>query len=96
MRPEESNDVTPVETQAAAHLVTAATIPVRDMACESCVEAIEEILGGLPGVEEVRVSLEEGRVQVRYDEGMVTSGRLADALRAERFEVGTPSTEVRK
>ena len=42
-------------------------IKVEGMDCQGCVKSVTRMLSGLPGVETVDVSLEEGRARVSYD-----------------------------
>ncbi|MHB1170078.1 MAG: heavy metal translocating P-type ATPase, partial [Longimicrobiales bacterium] len=50
------------------------------MDCSSCADTIEKALRHLEGVEDVRVDVLGGRVVVRYAEGMLVGGDLADAI----------------
>lgn len=84
------------ETSASGPRVKTTVIPVRGMACESCAATVEGLLRSLPGVEDARVSLEENEALVRYVDGEVTPGRLAEAIDAQGFEAGTPGTEGEK
>lgn len=46
------------------------TFKVAGMTCQHCVASVQEELGELPGVSNVDVSLETGRVTVTSDEGI--------------------------
>ena len=54
-------------------------LKVEGMDCQGCVKSVTRMLSGLPGVEKVDVSLEEGKATVSYDPAR--SG-LADFKRA--------------
>lgn len=84
------------ETPAADSNVKTTTFPVRGMACESCVETVENLLRSLPGVKEARVSLKEKEARVRYEGGKVTPERLVEEVTAQGFESGPPKAEGAK
>ena len=42
-------------------------LKVEGMDCQGCVKSVTRMLSGVPGVENVDVSLEEGRARVTYD-----------------------------
>jgi len=42
-------------------------LKVEGMDCEGCVKSVTRMLGGVPGVHKVEVSLEQGRAKVSYD-----------------------------
>ena len=42
-------------------------LKVGGMDCQGCVKSVTRMLSGVPGVETVDVSLEEGRARVTYD-----------------------------
>lgn len=42
-------------------------LKVEGMDCEGCVKSVTRMLGGVPGVTNVDVSLAEGRAKVTYD-----------------------------
>ena len=69
----------------------AVTIPVEGMACEFCAQSMQERLAGIEGVRNVWISLERKEATVRYVEGKVTPQRLAEEIRAQGFEAGTPT-----
>jgi len=85
----------PVAQTADANVKTT-TFPVRGMACESCVETIENLLRSVPGVKEAKVSLKEKEARVRYEDGKVTPERLAEEVTAQGFESGPPKSEGAK
>jgi copper chaperone len=42
-------------------------LKIEGMDCQGCVKSVTRMLSGLPGVEKVDVSLEEGKARVSYD-----------------------------
>ena len=42
-------------------------LKVEGMDCEGCVKSVTRMLSGVPGVEQVDVSLEQGNARVTYD-----------------------------
>jgi len=54
------------------------TLHIEGMSCGHCLNAVSRALSGLPGVEVE--SLKMGRVDVRYDEGVVDSSRIETAV----------------
>ena len=63
------------------------TIGVEGMVCEHCVATITSALNSLPGVNNVRVSLKEKRVEIDYDDNKVDLGRIKEAISARGYEV---------
>ncbi len=57
-----------------------ATFKVPEMSCGHCKAAIEGELGRLSGVERSNADLEKGVVEVRYDEGLVSTDELKGAI----------------
>ena len=48
------------------------TLNVQGMSCGHCVNAIENSVGQLEGVEQVKVNLEDAQVDVAFDESQVS------------------------
>ena len=63
--------------------MTATTYDVKGMTCEHCVRAVSTELGRLPGVTDVAVDLDTGKVTVTSDGGVD-----AGAVRAAVEEAG--------
>jgi len=61
-------------------------LAVPRMVCEGCAETIAAALNGVPGVRGVTARVEQKRVLVRYDPGVVQAGHLKGALRAVGFD----------
>ncbi|MBR4756447.1 MAG: heavy-metal-associated domain-containing protein [Bacteroidales bacterium] len=52
-----------------------------DMNCESCVEKVSENIAFEKGVKDLKVSLEEEKITVKYDKRKTTEEVLAAAIR---------------
>ncbi|GGB06637.1 copper chaperone [Macrococcus hajekii] len=63
------------------------TLDVRGMTCEHCVNAVETSVGALGGVEQVNVDLENGKVNVDYDDSKATVQDIRDAIEDQGYEV---------
>ncbi|HLI57328.1 MAG TPA: heavy-metal-associated domain-containing protein [Actinomycetota bacterium] len=65
---------------------------VPDVACHSCVSAIERAVGVLDGVASVRVDVETKTVTVAYDWKCIGRNNIVRAIRAEGYAVpdGSP------
>lgn len=48
------------------------TLQVKGMSCNHCVKAVEGSVGALDGVQEVKVNLAAGEVNVTFDQSKVT------------------------
>ena len=64
-----------------------AMFKVPEMSCGHCKAAIEGELNKLPGVERSDADLEKGTVEVRYDEGRVTTDELKGAIEEAGYTV---------
>ena len=60
---------------------------VRGMSCAHCKAAVEEELNRLSGVESSNADVETGTVEVRYDEGTVTTEDLKGAIEEAGYTV---------
>ena len=61
------------------------TLNIEGMSCNHCVRAVEQALGGLPGVEVEDVEI--GTARVRYDAEAVDRSQLVQAVEDEGFTV---------
>ena len=66
-----------------------ATFSVPEMSCGHCKGAVEGELNKLPGVEFSNADFEKGTVEVRYDEGQVTTEELEGAIEEAGYSVTT-------
>lgn len=55
-------------------------LKIKGMTCSSCVEAIEQKLKSLHGVEKVKVNLKKGRAQVTYDEKAIDLQKMTQEV----------------
>ncbi len=67
--------------------MTDATFNVPDMSCGHCKAAVESELNKLSGVERSNADFEKGIVDVRYDEDLVTTDELRDAIEEAGYSV---------
>jgi copper chaperone len=56
------------------------TLRVPDMTCGHCELSVQEALNELDGVERAKADHEAGTVEVTYEEGKVTTGRMGEAI----------------
>ena len=55
-------------------------LKVQGMDCEGCVKSVTRMLSGVPGVQNVDVSLAEARVRVTYDPARVSVPLMKKAV----------------
>ncbi|MCT1902431.1 copper chaperone CopZ [Oceanobacillus sp. FSL W8-0428] len=67
--------------------MTKETIQVQGMSCGHCVSSVEGAVGGLDGVDTVNVHLQEGKVDVSFDEGKVKLGDITEAIEDQGYDV---------
>lgn len=67
--------------------MTHATLNVEGMSCGHCEAAVEGELNGVSGVEYSSADFERGVVEVRYDEGRVTTEDLEAAVEEAGYSV---------
>ena len=67
--------------------MTEKTMNVEGMSCGHCKAAVEGELNGLSGVEHANADLRTGAVEVRYDEGRVTTEDLVGAIEEAGYAV---------
>ena len=63
------------------------TFKVPDMSCSHCKAAVEGELNRLPGVEHSDANLDNGTVEVAYDEGRVGAEQLKKAIEDAGYTV---------
>lgn len=64
-----------------------ATLKVEGMSCNHCVNAIESNVGNLQGVSNVKVNLDNGTVEVRFDESKVSKEAMIDVIEDQGYDV---------
>ena len=62
-------------------------LKIEGMSCQHCVNAVSEALGGLAGVEKVKVDLKKGEARVRHGVD-VDLQAMKDAVAEAGFTVG--------
>ena len=67
-------------------------VHVEGMMCQNCVKHVTRALQGVPGVQDVAVSLEEQRAAVTVD-ASVTDAALTAAVTEEGYEVTGVETD---
>ncbi|MGD6815972.1 copper chaperone CopZ [Metabacillus sp. 113a] len=63
------------------------TLTVDGMSCEHCVKAVEGSVGELAGVESVKVSLQQGKVEVRFQPEKVTLEKIKETIDDQGYDV---------
>ena len=64
------------------------TVKVEGMSCGHCKARVEKALGGLNGVENFAVSLENGSADVEFNESAVSFDVIKEAIENLGFVVG--------
>lgn len=63
------------------------TLNVQGMSCGHCVKAVEGGVGELAGVNEVKVNLAEGLVDIAFDEAKVSLDQIKETIDEQGYEV---------
>ncbi|MBT2662433.1 copper chaperone CopZ [Bacillus sp. ISL-45] len=63
------------------------TLNVVGMSCGHCVKAIEGSVGELPGVSNVKVYLESGKVDVKYSPTEVSLDKIKETIDDQGYDV---------
>ncbi|HDX9577236.1 TPA: copper chaperone CopZ [Bacillus pseudomycoides] len=63
------------------------TLNVQGMTCNHCKMAVTNVLTELEGVKNVEVQLQEGTVNVEYDEAKVDVGKMKEAIEDQGYDV---------
>ncbi|HDX9588202.1 TPA: copper chaperone CopZ [Bacillus pseudomycoides] len=63
------------------------TLNVQGMTCNHCKMAVTNALSELEGVQNVEVQLQEGTVNVEYDEGKVDVEKMKEAIEDQGYDV---------
>lgn len=62
-------------------------VGIAGMSCQGCVKNLTAVLQALPGVAEVKVSLDEAQAEIAYDPDQVKPPQFKDAIEESGFEV---------
>ena len=63
------------------------TLQVQGMSCNHCVQAVEENVGNINGVQSVHVLLEEGKVDVTFDEAKTNVDEIKQTIVEQGYDV---------
>ena len=60
---------------------------IEGMHCTGCSTRLEKVLNNFDGVESAKVSLEEKKADIKYDEAQVNESELKEAIEDAGFKV---------
>ncbi|MFP7479418.1 copper chaperone CopZ [Terribacillus saccharophilus] len=63
------------------------TLNVEGMSCAHCVNSIEGNVGQLNGVDNVKVNLDDAKVEVAFDSNAVTLQEIKDVIEEQGYDV---------
>jgi len=63
------------------------TLQVKGMSCGHCVKAVESNVGELTGVRSVKVNLDEGKVDITFDQSAVTLDQIKEVIDDQGYDV---------
>ncbi len=63
------------------------TLSTPDISCDHCTNTIEKKLRGLDGIVKVAASVDTKSVDVEFDEGVISLGKIEAALNEEGYPV---------
>jgi len=63
------------------------TLNVQGMSCGHCVNSVEKSVGALTGVEQVKVNLTDGLVDVAFDETQVSLDQIKETIDDQGYDV---------
>ncbi|EON74605.1 copper chaperone CopZ [Lysinibacillus sphaericus] len=63
------------------------TLNVQGMSCGHCVSSVEKSVGALTGVDQVKVNLTDGLVDVAFNEAQVTLEQIKETIDDQGYEV---------
>lgn len=63
------------------------TLKVAGMSCNHCVKAVEGSVGALNGVDNVKVDLQSGSVNVNYNPELVTLEQIKETIDDQGYDV---------
>jgi len=64
-----------------------ATLRVQGMSCGHCVNAIEGNVGQLNGVQSVKVDLAGGKVDVAFDQAIISLAQISEAIEDQGYDI---------
>ena len=60
---------------------------IEGMHCTGCSTRLEKVLNNVDGIESAKVSLEEKKADIKYDEAQVNESELKEAIEDAGFKV---------
>lgn len=63
------------------------TLNVQGMSCGHCVNSVENSVGALAGVKQVKVNLAKGLVDVAFDETQVSLDQIKETIDDQGYDV---------
>ncbi len=66
---------------------TTTILQVEGMSCNHCVNSIKNAIGALKGVESVEVDLEQKKVTVNYNEGLVSIQTIKETIEDQGYAI---------
>lgn len=67
--------------------MTEETITVPEIHCEHCKASLEGALSNLPGVETVRVGIEDRSIRLSYDRDVIERDTIVAAIEEQGYQV---------
>ncbi|WLD92016.1 copper chaperone CopZ [Alkalihalobacillus sp. AL-G] len=67
--------------------MTDKTLNVQGMSCGHCVSSIEGSVSRLKGIETVKVHLEDGKVNVRFDSDKVSIKEITETIEDQGYDI---------
>lgn len=64
-----------------------ATLRVQGMSCGHCVNAIESNVGQLNGVQSIKVDLAGGKVDVAFDQAIISLAQISEAIEDQGYDI---------
>lgn len=57
------------------------------MSCGHCVKTVEDSVGALSGINAVHVNLEEGTVEVQYDNNKIDVNTISETIENQGYDI---------
>jgi copper chaperone len=62
-------------------------LTVKGMTCMGCVGSVKNVLEPIPGVTDVEITLDNGKVAITYDPSRTEAGQFRNAINDAGYEV---------
>lgn len=66
--------------------MTTLTISIKGMTCEGCVKSVTKVLQSIPGVDSVKVSLQQNNAMISYDPAQTSPAEFKLAIEDAGYE----------